>query len=132
MRGRECSAWNRGWFLGRDSQQGFHFVAVGNFAIADALVVVAQNAGRTLHLRRVTFNFEVVVVQMGANVQRGLEQLQVFVKRAKKFVDAPGNADGLLHQACVPHFPGMSTRFCISISLARAVGTVKPRPCRRL
>src|SRR4029077_6859712 len=68
---------------GGDSEQGLHFMAVGNAAFAEAGVVVAQNAGGTLDLFRSAFDFQVAVLQLRGDLQGGLEKLQVFVESAE-------------------------------------------------
>jgi len=37
-----------------------------------------------------TFNFQIVVAEMRSDVQRRLEEFQVFVKGTEEFVDATG------------------------------------------
>ena len=86
------------WFAGRDAQQRFHFLAVGNAAVADALVVFAQDLRGALHLRRRAFDFQIVVAQMGGDVKGGLKELKIFVEGAEQFVDTTSQPDGLFHQ----------------------------------
>ena len=90
---RECEGENalRGGlrrFAGSDAQERFHFLAIWNAAIADALVIFAQDLGGAFDLRGRAFNFEIVITEMRGDVQRGLEKLQVFVEGAEQFVDA--------------------------------------------
>jgi len=68
-RGREGAAKFAGRFGGGDLQQRFHFLAVGQAAFADALVVFAENPGGALDLCGSALNFQIVVAQMGRNVQ---------------------------------------------------------------
>ena len=75
---------------GSDAQERFDFLAVGHTAIEDALVILAENLGGTFHLGLGTFNFQIVVAEMRSDVQRRLEEFQVFVKGTEEFVDATG------------------------------------------
>ena len=100
------------WFIGGDAQQRFHFLAVGNRGLPDALVVGIQNARGALHLRGLAFDFEIVVLQMGRDLQGGLEEFQIFIEGAEKLVDAPGNSDGLLHSVSRSEALGRSLHTC--------------------
>ncbi len=51
-----------------------------------------------LHLAGFAFDLEVVILQVRADVQRGFQELQVFIEGAEELVDPSGNSDGLLHQ----------------------------------
>ena len=79
-------------------QQRLHFLAVGDAPFEHALVVGIHNPRGALHLLGFAFDFQVVVPQMRADLQRGFEILQVFIEGAEELVDSPGNSDGLLHQ----------------------------------
>jgi hypothetical protein len=63
---------------------------VGHAAVEDALIVFAQDLRSALDLRLRAFDFQIVVAEMSPDVQRRLEEFQVFVEGAKKFVDAAG------------------------------------------
>jgi hypothetical protein len=48
--------------FGGDAEEGFHFLAVGYAALANALVVLTDDFRGALHLRRLALDFEVVAV----------------------------------------------------------------------
>lgn len=98
MRRRECAAGGLRRFTGGDAQERFYFLAVWHAAVADALVIFAQDLGSAFDLRGGTFNFEIVIAEMRGDVQRGFEKLQIFVESAEQFVNATSQADGLFHQ----------------------------------
>ena len=98
VRGRERAAGGLRRLAGGDAQQRFHFLAVWRAAVADALVIFAEDLGGAFDLRGGTFNFQIVIAEMRGDVESGFEKLQIFVESAEEFVDATSQADGLFHQ----------------------------------
>ena len=94
----KCTARGGSRIARGDAQQGLYFLAVWNAAVADALIVFAQDLGSAFDLRLGTFDFKVVVAQMSGDVKGVLEEFKIFVEGTEKFVDATCQSDGLFHQ----------------------------------
>src|SRR5580693_8024042 len=111
---------------GRDTQQRFHFRAIGNSPIADALIVFAQDLRGALDLRLGAFDFQVVIAQMRSDVKGGLEEFKIFVEGSEEFVDATCQPDGLFHSDSRERSL-LDTTPIARISVAREGGRVKAR-----
>src|SRR6202050_404971 len=67
--GRKSTAKCGGRFAGSDAEQRFYFLTAGDAAFADAIVIFGQNLSGAFHLSRRTFDFKIMVLQVGSNVQ---------------------------------------------------------------
>ena len=68
-RGRKSAAQLGRWGCGRDTEQRFHFLAGRDAAFAHAVIIFTEDLGRALYLSGGPFDFEVMILQMGRNVQ---------------------------------------------------------------
>ena len=120
---RRASAERR--FVGGHSQQGFHFLAVRNAPVANALVVFTQNAGGALDLGWDAFDFQIVVAQMGGDVKGDSKMFQIFVEGAEKFVDAPGDVGRFVSSSVARLLCRRANPATSQFRLARVKGRVK-------
>src|ERR1700732_893233 len=73
---RQKSAFEIGaGFFGGDLEKRLYFVGIRNAPRGDATVELIKNFGGALDLNGRTFDFEVVIVELGCYVQAGFEQL---------------------------------------------------------
>src|SRR5262249_53623769 len=91
----------------RDAHKAFYFLAGKMAAVASGVVVLFDDFDGPVDGLVGPFDGEFGVVQMRANVERVLEQADVFIERAKERFDFSGNGDAAFHQAGVRSWCGV-------------------------
>ena len=84
-----------------DAHEAFDFFAGKMAAVARSVVVLFDDFHGAIYGVMRAFDCELGVVQVRADVERVLEQADVFVERAKERFDFSGNCDAAFHQAGV-------------------------------
>src|ERR1700693_2391409 len=67
--GRKSAAQFGGRFGGSDAEQRFYFLAAGDATFANAIVVFGKNLSSALYLGRRTFDFQIMVLQVGVTCE---------------------------------------------------------------
>ena len=87
--------------VGDHAQVAVQVAVVKDVALADEGVVILQDVSRAVDVFRLTFDFQVVIDELGVDTKSGFEQPDVFVAGSEEAFNASADTHAGFHQVGV-------------------------------